>query len=109
MIVREWRGKTRAEDRPAYLQYLEATGLREYVATPGNRGVLALTRDADGETEFLLLSFWNSRADIAAFAGTDIDRAVFYPEDDRFLTARDLHVTHYEVAFESGPVDTRQP
>jgi heme-degrading monooxygenase HmoA len=101
MIVREWRGATRVEDRAAYLAYLEATGLREYAATPGNRGVLALTRDVDGRTEFVLLSFWETRADIAGFSGADIDRAVFYPEDDRFLVARDLHVTHYELASDS--------
>jgi len=27
----------------------------------------------------------------------DIERAVFYPEDDRYLIDRDEHVTHYEV------------
>jgi heme-degrading monooxygenase HmoA len=103
MIVREWRGATRAADREAYLAYLEATGLRDYAATPGNRGVLALTRDVEDRTEFVLLSFWERIEDIAAFAGPAIEQAVFYPEDDRFLVARDRHVTHYEVA-----VDTRR-
>ena len=27
----------------------------------------------------------------------NIEKAVFYPEDDRFLVERDLQVTHYEV------------
>ena len=58
MIVREWRGATRATDREAYLAYLEVTGLREYAATPGNRGVLTLTRNTGDRTEFVLLSFW---------------------------------------------------
>jgi hypothetical protein len=98
MIVREWRGATRAEDREAYLAYLDSTGLREYVATPGNRGVLTLTRTAGDRTEFVLLSFWDRIEDISAFAGPSIEEAVFYPEDDHFLVARDLHVTHYEVA-----------
>jgi hypothetical protein len=31
------------------------------------------------------------------FAGEDIGKAVFYPEDGRFLVERDLRVTHYEV------------
>ena len=31
------------------------------------------------------------------FAGDDIGRAVFYPEDDRFLVERDDHVDHFEV------------
>jgi hypothetical protein len=44
---------------------------------------------------------WESRAAIEGFAGQDISRAVFYPEDDRYLIDRDLTVSHYEVA---GPV-----
>jgi heme-degrading monooxygenase HmoA len=44
------------------------------------------------------VSFWESREAIAGFAGQDIEKAVFYPEDDRFLVERDLSVRHYEVA-----------
>jgi hypothetical protein len=43
-------------------------------------------------------SFWESREAIEGFAGQDIEKAVFYPEDDRFLVERDLSVRHYEVA-----------
>ncbi len=39
MIARIWRGVTPARKADAYLTYLEATGLQEYRATPGNRGV----------------------------------------------------------------------
>jgi hypothetical protein len=41
---------------------------------------------------------------VRTFAGPDIERAVFYPEDDRFLIDRDEHVTHYVVVDRSGPV-----
>jgi hypothetical protein len=34
---------------------------------------------------------------VQAFAGDDIARARFYPEDDRYLLERDLTVTHYDV------------
>jgi heme-degrading monooxygenase HmoA len=105
MIVRQWRGATRAADRDDYLAYLERTGLRDYAGTPGNRGVLTLTRTDGDRTEFVLLSFWDSLDDIKAFAGEDIERAVFYPEDDRFLVDRDLHVTHFEVASDSVRTD----
>jgi len=30
------------------------------------------------------------------------DRAVFYPDDERFLVDRELTVRHYEIAFEDG-------
>jgi heme-degrading monooxygenase HmoA len=102
MIARTWRGATRAEDADTYLDYLHQTGLAEYRKVEGNRGVVALRRVADGKAEFLLISLWDSDEAIKKFAGEDIDRAVFYAEDDRFLVDRDNHVTHYEVVFDSA-------
>ncbi|HEX2217786.1 MAG TPA: hypothetical protein VHG35_03230 [Gemmatimonadales bacterium] len=99
MIARSWAGATRAEDADAYLDYLHATGLAEYRATPGNRGVLALRRLDEGSAEFLLVTLWDSEDAIRRFAGDDIGRAVFYPEDERYLVARDERVRHYEVVF----------
>ena len=103
MIARSWRGATKAKDAEAYLEYLHRTGFAEYRKTPGNRGVLGLRR-IDGErAEFLLISLWESEEAIRRFAGDDIEKAVFYPEDDRFLVERDRHVSHYEVVFDGSP------
>jgi len=101
MIARTWRGATRAEDADAYVEYLEKTGFSEYRATPGNRGVLALRNVSGGRAEFLLLTLWESEEAIRRFAGDDIDRAVFYPEDDRFLVERGERVDHFEVVWQS--------
>ena len=98
MIVREWRGATRATGSRGVSRLSRGDGSARYAATPGNRGVLTLTRNTGDRTEFVLLSFWERLEDIAAFAGSAIEHAVFYPEDDRFLVERDLGVTHYEVA-----------
>jgi heme-degrading monooxygenase HmoA len=98
VIARIWRGSVRTEDRDAYVAYIEGTGMAEYRQTPGNRGASMLTRDLDdGRTEVVTLSFWESRDAIRGFAGDDIARAVFYPEDDRYLVDRETTVTHYEV------------
>ena len=97
MIARCWRGATRAADADEYLSYLGRTGLAAYRATPGNRGVIALRRRRRSDAEFLLVTLWDSLEAIRRFAGDDVDRAVFYPEDDRFLVERDEHVTHYDV------------
>jgi heme-degrading monooxygenase HmoA len=99
VIARIWRGWVRTEDRAGYVDYIEATGMAQYRATPGNRGAWMLTRDlGDGRTEIVTLSFWESREAIRGFAGDDIGRAVFYPEDDRYLVDRETTVSHYEVA-----------
>ena len=97
MIARIWRGWTRRDDADAYVDYLRETGIAAYRETPGNAGAHILRRDDGNRVEFVTLSFWQSRDAIAAFAGDEIDRAVFYPEDDRFLVDREEHVTHYDL------------
>ncbi|HKV84125.1 MAG TPA: hypothetical protein VJN88_06180 [Ktedonobacterales bacterium] len=102
MIARIWRGVTRASDADAYFDYLRETGLKEYAATPGNRGVQTLRAVRGDEAEWVLVTLWESWEAIRAFAGDDPERAVFYPEDERFLIRRDLTVTHYEVLEEAS-------
>lgn len=102
MIARTWKGSTRVEDADAYLDVLRRTGLAAYDGTPGNLGVLALRRVRDGRAELLLVSLWEDEAAVRAFAGEDPERAVFYPEDERYLVARDEHVDHFEVVYRSG-------
>ncbi len=43
------------------------------------------------------MSWWESLNDVRGFAGDDIDRAVFYAEDETYLIAKDDTVTHCEV------------
>jgi heme-degrading monooxygenase HmoA len=104
MIARTWRGATKAKDGEAYLEYLYRTGFAEYRKTPGNRGVLGLRRIVKDRAEFLLVSLWESEEAIRQFAGDDIEKAVFYPEDERFLVDREDRVSHYEVVFDTAPV-----
>jgi heme-degrading monooxygenase HmoA len=98
MIARIWRGVTPARQADDYLAYLEATGLKEYRATLGNRGVQVLRRIVGDEAEFVLISLWDSLDAIRAFAGDDHERAVYYPADKDFLLAFTPHVDHFEVA-----------
>lgn len=97
MIARVWKSAVRAEDVEAYSRYVEETGLSVYRQTPGNRGAWILTRDLGDRTEFITLSFWDDLDVIAAFGGDDIDRAVYYPEDDRYLLERLDTVEHFEM------------
>lgn len=101
MIARTWEGAVRADAADEYLTYLDRTGFASFRATPGNRGFLAL-RHIDGERcDYLILSLWDSLDAVKAFAGEVYETAVFYPEDDRFLVARDDTCRHFEVAASS--------
>lgn len=102
MIIRTWRGATRAADADAYLSYMQETGFASLRATPGNLGVLGLHRTVGDRAEFIVQSLWESEEAIKSFAGDDIGRAVFYPQDDDFLVDKDEHVDHFEVGFRSG-------
>jgi heme-degrading monooxygenase HmoA len=97
MIARIWRGAVRKKDGDAYAAYMRETGVAAYAATPGNQGIWMLRRDVDDLTEFVMFTLWESLDAVKAFAGEDYERAVFYPEDERFLVERDLRSTHYEV------------
>jgi heme-degrading monooxygenase HmoA len=105
MIARTWRGAVRAADAEAYADYIRRTGIAEYAATPGNQGAYLLYRIDGDRAEVLTLSFWDSLVAVQGFAGTDIDRAVFYPEDDRYLIDRDLTANHYVVAASATDIE----
>jgi heme-degrading monooxygenase HmoA len=96
MIARIWRGWTRVEDEAAYVDYLEATGAPTSRGTPGNRGFYILHRVLGDRAEFVTMSLWDSLESVRGFAGDDVEKAVFYPEDEQFLVDRELTVAHYE-------------
>ena len=97
MIARIWRGAVRRDDADAYAEYIANTGMAAYRSTPGNQGAWMLRRDDGDRSEIVTFSLWDSQDSIRAFAGDDIDQAVFYQEDDGFLVERDRTVRHYEV------------
>ena len=97
MIARTWHGAVPADKADAYHAYLLRTGLADYGTTPGNRGVLPLRR-LDGDlAHFLMVTLWDDLSAIRAFAGDDVLRARYYPEDDDFLVEREPFVTHDDV------------
>ena len=102
MVARTWRGWTKAEDAERYVDYLNDTGVPGLAGTDGNRGVYVFRRLDDDRAEFIVTSLWESRDAIRAFAGEEIERAVFYPEDDAFLVDRERTCSHYDVPVAHG-------
>jgi heme-degrading monooxygenase HmoA len=108
MIARTWHGRVPAAKAEAYHAYLRRTGLADYQATPGNRGVLVLRRTEGDVTHFVLITFWDSLDAIRRFAGDDYARARYYPEDDEYLLEREPMVTHDDVV-QAAPVVSDSP
>jgi heme-degrading monooxygenase HmoA len=109
MIARTWSGTVRRRDADAYATYIRDTGFAEYGHTPGNRGAWMLRRDDGEQTEFITLSLWESEDAIRAFAGDDIDVAVLYPEDERYLIGGESTVAHYQVVDHAEPTGGTPP
>jgi len=97
IILREWRAEIWRRLKQEYVDYVSSTGLAAYRSTPGNLGAVIAVRDLNEErAEIVTLSWWKDKESIEAFAGEDILRARYFPEDDRYLLTRPETVQHYE-------------
>jgi len=59
--------------------------------------VQVLRRDDGDVTHFLTVTRWQSEEAIQAFAGADVLKAKYYPEDRGFLLEFEPEVQHFEV------------
>ena len=97
MIARLWHGRTRARDADAYLLFLTDRAIPDYEGVPGNRGVYLLHRIEGDVAHFCTLTHWDGLDAIRAFAGDDVERAKYYPEDAGFLLEFEPRVQHFEL------------
>ena len=97
MIVRMWHGRVPTEKAAAYRAFLNERAIPDYRSVPGNLSVYILERPEGEVTHFITLTFWESMDAIRAFAGEDVEKAKYYPEDKDFLLEFEPRVVHYEV------------
>ena len=99
MICRSWHGWTAPANADAYEALLRTEvfpGIARR-AIAGYRGI-ELLRRADGDTvEFVTLMWFDSIADVRAFAGEDYQVAVVPPKARALLQRFDARSAHYEV------------
>jgi len=103
VIARTWHGRVPVAKAEAYRAFLDRSGLSEYRATPGFRGILVFRRTEADVTHYVLTTFWDSWDAVRRFAGEDPARAKYYPEDDDFLLEKEPTVTHHEVLLAELP------
>ncbi|MEM6645564.1 MAG: antibiotic biosynthesis monooxygenase [Bacteroidota bacterium] len=97
MIARLWHGRTAAAHADAYLTFLHERAVPDYAGVEGCLGVYVLHRTEGDVAHFQTLTFWTDEAVVRAFAGDDVLRAKYYPEDDGFLLEQGPFVQHFEV------------
>jgi len=97
MIMRIWHGRTRRDRADAYADFLTQRAIPDYRSVPGNLDVSILRHDEREISHFLSITRWISEDAIRAFAGRDILKAKYYPEDKDFLLEFELEVKHFEM------------
>jgi len=97
MIARIWHGKTDASKYELYSEFVRVTAIPDYKKTPGFRGLSFLRNISGEEAHFQLITYWQNLEVIKNFAGNDIDKAKYYPEDSEFLLEFEEKVQHFEV------------
>ncbi len=97
MIARIWHGRTRVSDYEAYTEFLKVKAIPDYRNTNGFVKLVFLRNTRENVGHFTLVTFWENLEVIRNFAGEDIEKAKYYPEDDNFLLEFEEKVNHYEV------------
>ena len=102
MIARIWHGRTKTADAGVYRQYVIETGMEHYTSTKGNFGAQIWQKEEGAITHIWTVSWWDSFESIKAFAGNDIEKAKYYPEDEKYLLEFEPGVIHCD-AFDFKP------
>ena len=97
MIARIWHGKTSIENFDAYTEFLKRVAVPDYQKTAGFKGLSFLRQIKNGEGHFTLITYWDNLEVIKNFAGQDIQKAKYYPEDNNYLLEFEENVQHFEV------------
>ncbi len=105
MIARIWHGKTDKASFESYSEFLNQRAIPDYQKTEGFEGLTFLRKIIAKEAHFTLITYWTNLEVIKNFAGNDIEKAKYYPEDDDFLLEFEENVDHFEV-FAGGPQTT---
>ncbi len=109
-VVRLWRGRAPTARRQEAVTNGAEVDIPWYRAVTGNRGACLLGRDLGAEVEVAMLTFWESRQAIRAFAGEPIDRANYDEYRRRgldFLIDLPETVEHFDVLVRESPAGAK--
>jgi heme-degrading monooxygenase HmoA len=96
-VARIWHGRTLTSKADEYYEYLKESGIKALEAIPGNLGAQVLRRSEGKNTEFIVISYWESRDAIRKFAGDDIEKTRVMPRDREYLLEIETTVRHFDV------------
>lgn len=98
VVAREWRGRVAPARAEEYYRYL-LEGVTKIRSIPGSLGAQVMRRDEKGAVEYVVISYWESRKAIEAYAGQDIEKPHHLPRDRELLLELPTRVLHYDVTY----------
>lgn len=107
-IARVWHGRVPNAKADEYARYL-GEGVQKFRTLPGNRGYQVLRETVGEETHFMVISYWESRDAIHAYAGEDIRRVHSLPRDPEFLIELEQTVMNYDLLTQDFGPSPRAP
>jgi len=98
VVAREWKGRVAPARADEYHRYLLG-GVTKLRSVPGSLGVEVMRRKEAGAVEYTVISYWESREAIKAYAGQDIEKPHHLPKDRELLLKLPTRVLHYDVTY----------
>lgn len=96
VVAREWKGRVAPAGADEYYRYLLG-GVAKLRSVRGCLGVQVMRRDEAGAVGYTVISYWESREAIKAYAGQDIEKPHHLPKDRELLLELPTRVLHYDV------------
>jgi heme-degrading monooxygenase HmoA len=97
MIVRIWHGRTARGVADEYADYLVRRAIPDYRAVAGNLDAQVVRRDEGEVTHFLAISRWVSEDAIRGWAGDNVLKVKYNPEDTGYLLEFEPEAQHFTV------------
>jgi hypothetical protein len=99
MIMRLWHGWTKAKDADEYDRLLREEILPGIHRIQGYGGGWILRRSTGDETEFVIITTWDSWRAVEEFAGKGRTSSVIHPKAEHLLTRHDVQSEHFDAAW----------
>ena len=104
-IARIWRGRTRRERADEYQAYNFEVGIKPLIAKA--LGVQTFREDRESETEFVVISYWESVEAMSRFTGGDPRQIHHLERDEEYLIELPESVQVLRMITSHGTFDGR--
>jgi hypothetical protein len=103
MISRTWHGIVPIGMKSEFEEHEYETGVKDAYSIQGNRGAFLKIVEQGTYAHFLLCTKWDTMGSVKAYAGSNPETAVTYPEDEKYGLISDPIVILQEVSDECNP------